>query len=373
MHNEIIVQLENVTRRYAGNAPAVDRVSLAVRQSALTVLLGPSGCGKTTTLRLIAGLEAPDHGTIRIGARVVAGDGAWVAPEARRVGLVFQEAALFPHLTIADNAGFALQNRPRAERRQRVAELLDLTGLGTFGDRYPHQLSGGQQQRAALARALAADPVVLLLDEPFSNLDAGLRQKMREEVRRIVRVAGVTTVMVTHDQEEALSIADVVAVMLAGQIEQSGAPQTVYLRPASRAIANFIGEANWLDGEADGETVACLLGQLPLAAPIRGPVAVLVRPEALVVSPDPVGEHVVETLTFYGHDQSARICSNGGPPLLARTLPDPAIVPGATVRVHIRGPVVAFPVDEARTAFQASVAGWDRTPLRGGAGLARRP
>ncbi len=247
-------------RKSFGEVVAVDGLDLDVPEGAICALLGPSGCGKTTTLRLIAGLERPDAGTIEIGGEVVSGDGRTVPAERRRIGMVFQDYALFPHMDVAANVGYALGRRPD---RAKVEAALETVGLGGLGKRNPHELSGGQQQRVALARALVAEPRALLLDEPFSNLDAGLRARVREEVREILAEQKLTSVFVTHDQEEALSVADVVAVVNEGKVEQVGTPEDVYSRPSSRWVASFLGEIEVLPGRAEDGTIECELGQLP--------------------------------------------------------------------------------------------------------------
>ncbi|MCU4800615.1 ABC transporter ATP-binding protein [Halobacteria archaeon HArc-gm2] len=252
-----VLELDGVGKRY-GPETAVSELDLTVRDGELLTLLGPSGCGKTTTLRMIAGLEDPSEGTVTVADETVAGDGAIVPPEERDVGMVFQEFALFPHLTVAENVAFGLDDPDSEAAGERVAELLDLVGLGEYGDRTPGDLSGGQRQRVALARSLAPEPDVLLLDEPFSNLDVRLRVAMREEVRRILDEAGVTAVSVTHDQEEALSISDRVAVMHDGHVEQVGSPAEVFEHPESRFVASFLGQASFLPaavGEASVETI----------------------------------------------------------------------------------------------------------------------
>jgi len=243
-----IIQLTDISKRY-GDVNAVDHISLAVAQGEILVLLGPSGCGKTTTLRLIAGLERPDSGEVLLNGAVVAGK-RWVEPENRHIGLVFQDYALFPHLSVEANVNFGLRGWSRGDKSTRVNKLLDLVGLPNLGKRMPHELSGGQQQRVALARALAPKPDVILLDEPFSNLDAALRTQVRMEVRDILKETGTTAVFVTHDQEEALSLSDQVAVMFDGLIAQFGPPQQVYVHPSSPEVAAFVGEANFIPGEA---------------------------------------------------------------------------------------------------------------------------
>ena len=289
---EAVLELDGVSKSF-GTETVIDDLSLSVREGEILTLLGPSGCGKTTTLRLVAGLERPDAGTVRLHGEAVSGTGVHVPPEDRGVGVVFQEFALFPHLTAAENVAFGLQDRPEAEREARVDELLDLVGLESRRDAHPDELSGGQQQRVALARALAPEPAVVLLDEPFSNLDVDLRVEMREEVRRILKAAGVTAVSVTHDQEEALSVSDRVAVVNDGRIEQSGAPEAVFQNPESRFVAGFLGHAAFLPGRVTGSEVHTGLGPVDRAAVDgltdaydRVDVDVLVRPDDVRAVPD---------------------------------------------------------------------------------------
>jgi iron(III) transport system ATP-binding protein len=268
-------------RKSFAKVEAVAGLDLDVPEGSICALLGPSGCGKTTTLRLIAGLERPDAGTVEIGAEQVAGPGRSVPAERRRIGMVFQDYALFPHMDVAANVGYALGRRPDSAK---VASALETVGLGGLGKRNPHELSGGQQQRVALARALVAEPRALLLDEPFSNLDAGLRARVREEVREILAAQKLTSVFVTHDQEEALSVADVVAVVNEGRVEQLGTPEDVYSRPATRWVASFLGEIEVLPGRANNGTIECELGSLPNREGLTGEVDVLVRPESMSLS-----------------------------------------------------------------------------------------
>jgi len=260
-NEDAILELAEVRKRF-GNETAVADSTLTVYEGELLTLLGPSGCGKTTTLRLIAGLERPDTGVVRIDGEAVAGDGTFVPPQGRDVGVVFQNFALFPHLTAAENVAFGLDDWNAVERERRVDELLELVGLSEYADSKPRELSGGQQQRVALARSLAPEPEILLLDEPFSNLDVDLRVEMREEVRRILKQAGVTGVSVTHDQEEALSISDRVAVMANGRIEQVGTPQEVFQHPRSRFVAGFLGDASFVPGYVTGDIVETPLGRI---------------------------------------------------------------------------------------------------------------
>jgi iron(III) transport system ATP-binding protein len=312
-------------------------------------LLGPSGCGKTTALRLIAGFERPDAGTIAIGGGDVCAGERWVPPEARRVGMVFQDYALFPHLSVARNVAFGLPRNVR-DRDARVASALATVGLAGLGERSPEQLSGGQQQRVALARALAPEPEVILLDEPFSNLDADLRAAVREEVRQILREAGATAVLVTHDQEEALSIADRVAVMLDGRIVQAGPPEELYHRPATRAIADFIGDVQFLPGVASGRRASTALGEIPLHGTFEGPVDVMLRPEMLRLSPlggneDGIAATIVSR-AFFGHDQLLTLRLDSGSSLKARLGAYGGFRPGDRVIVGVRGGALAYPHEE---------------------------
>ncbi len=339
MTNIVAVHAKGLCKRF-GAIYAVERADLLIQRGQFMALLGPSGCGKTTLLRLIAGFEEPDAGELQIGGRTVVGSTLFLPPEQRRVGMVFQDYALFPHLSIAQNVAYGL---PRAERRSpRVDELLELVGLPGMGKRAPHELSGGQQQRVALARALAPSPDVLLLDEPFSNLDAGLRQAVRNEVRQILRQAGATVLFVTHDQEEALSLADQVAVMLRGNIVQIASPPTLYQCPATREVAAFVGEANFLPGDARDDAVLLELGTLPLATPLRGPIEVLLRPEQILLTPDESSHHVVVQQTYFGHDQLVEVRLASGLVIQARLAPWVTIAPAQRVRLDIQGSVVGF-------------------------------
>ena len=286
-----VLELSGVVKRF-GSETAVSGVDLTVHEGELLTLLGPSGCGKTTTLRTIAGLDAPTEGVVRVGDRVVAGEGDPVPPERRNVGMVFQEFALFPHLTVAENVAFGLEGLDDEATERRVDDLLDLVGLAAYGERSPGDLSGGQKQRVALARSLAPEPDVLLLDEPFSNLDVRLRVEMREEVRRILKAAGVTAVSVTHDQEEALSISDRVAVMHDGAVEQVAAPGELFEHPESRFVASFIGQAAFLPARVEADTIETAIGTFPRTL-LKGmtdeyvgaDVDVLVRPDDLRAVP----------------------------------------------------------------------------------------
>ena len=313
--------------------------SLSLQAGQLLALLGPSGCGKTTTLRLIAGFERPDSGEIHIEGRAVAGPGGHVPPENRRVGMVFQDYALFPHLDVAGNIAFGLKGS-RDRRRQRTEAMLSLVGLEGFGARSLQGLSGGQQQRVALARALAPAPALVLLDEPFSNLDTHLRLRLRAEVRAILRATGTTAVFVTHDQEEALSMADQVAVMSAGRLLQVAGPWRLYHEPASRAVAELVGESNFLPGEANGQVARCVLGELELRKPASGAVTLLLRPEAIHVSGG--GQALVEDVQFFGDHQRLQLRLADDTILVAQMDGRRRFHAGQRVGVAVNGPALAL-------------------------------
>ena len=297
-----------VSKRY-GAVRAVDEARLCVERGEFVALLGPSGCGKTTLLRLIAGFEEPEAGEVEVAGVPVAGNGTWVPPERRKVGMVFQDYALFPHLTVSENVGFGL---PRKERKTRVPAVLALVDLCGLGDRYPHELSGGQQQRVALARALAPGPALVLLDEPWSNIDPQLRGSMRDELARILRSIHVTVVLVTHDREEAFSLADRVALMRNGSVVQEGTPEEIYLSPATRWAAEFVGAGNFLPGRLANGVVDTPVGLFPaLNAGSDGDVEVLIRPELLELQPDPAGAGEVIGREFRGHDVFYRVLLEG--------------------------------------------------------------
>jgi iron(III) transport system ATP-binding protein len=346
-----------------GDHPVLTGVDLGVPEGSLTAILGPSGSGKTTLLRILAGFDRADAGTVTIGESVVDGPGAHLAPEHRRIGYVPQEGSLFPHLTVAANVGFG---RPARQRRgPAIEELLDAVGLSGLGSRYPHQLSGGQQQRVALARALAIQPKIVLLDEPFASLDAHLRASVRSDVQSLLAQTRVTGVLVTHDQDEALSTADRVAVLRDGKIAQCDAPQDLYDRPADADIARFIGDANLLEGVLDTDTVDTALGRLPiepacLAGLSPGPATVLIRPEqvelliggsapAAAGAEEPGGRelagHVV-AYGYHGHDAVIRVrpqAGPAGPEIIVRTVGGHQLPLGSPVTLRARGPVRAWP------------------------------
>jgi iron(III) transport system ATP-binding protein len=278
-----IIEVQRVTKRYQQTV-AVRSCDIQVASGEILALLGPSGSGKTTLLRLIAGFERPDEGRIVISDRTVVDSAAsiWVPAEDRGVGMVFQDYALFPHLTVAQNVRFGLRNGSKSDRQNRVDELLRLTELFPYGGRYPHELSGGQQQRVALARALAPRPPVVLLDEPFNGLDPELRPQMRREIAAILRRLGTAAVLVTHDQEEALGMADQVAVIRNGELQQVGTPEDIYYSPATTFVAGFVGHADFIPGVVCGRQVQTEIGIFPCPDDLpAGPVKVMIRHEAV--------------------------------------------------------------------------------------------
>ncbi len=321
-------------------------VDLDVIAGQVTALLGPSGCGKTTLLRAIAGLEIPDAGEIEIGDTIVAGAGTNVAAERRRVGMVFQDWALFPHLTVAGNVAFGL---PRADRKgPKVEAALEMVGLGGFGDRSPGTLSGGQQQRVALARALAPEPSALLLDEPFSNLDTALRSKVRTEVHELLHRVGITTVFVTHDQDEAFVLGDDVAVMSEGVIVQQAPPHRIYTEPADAWVARFVGDANLVPGAMSGGFAETAVGRVPVRSSVSGAVDVLLRPEDLRIlsaeqHADGACDAVVELAEYYGHDTVYVVALSDGTQVRVREVSVPRFDRGDSANVVAVGsPAVAF-------------------------------
>ena len=343
------LRISGVAASY-GEQPVLHGLDLVVPSGTTSAILGPSGCGKTTLLRVVAGFQVPDAGTVQLDDETVVGPGTWVAPERRGIGYVAQEGNLFPHLSVAANIAYGL---PRGERRrerragERVRGLLQLVGLrAELASRRPDQLSGGQQQRVALARALARRPRIVLLDEPFSSLDAGLRISTREAVADALEHEGVTVVLVTHDQAEALSFSDQVAIMHQGRFSQVGSPSEVYATPADRHSAAFLGDAVFLRGRASGARVTTALGALRLSEPsAEGPVDVLLRPEQIHVGEMSPGRPCAEVLstTYFGHDALVAL----------RLQADRTVV---TARVHgsdvpPTGSIVGLTVDGNARAF----------------------
>ncbi len=334
---------------FFGETCVLDDVNLVVKPGSITALLGPSGEGKTTILRIAAGFERPTRGSVVIDGTVVADTGIWVPPHERGIAIVPQEGALFPHLSVGENVAFGLKKRRSSEARDRVNEMLEFVGLPNSADKRPSELSGGMQQRVALARALATKPAVVLLDEPFSALDAGLRESLREQVVDILHKAGATALWVTHDQDEALSTADTVAVLLHHKIAQVADPVSVYRMPVTTDVAGFVGDAVEFSGEVigDGASVNCVFGTLRLLRPQPlGPATVVIRPEQFEIAlpTDPFARSVGEVLNtrYFGHDGTVEVRVADGTiatvRLHARLLPEV----GSTVGVVVNGRVLAF-------------------------------
>jgi iron(III) transport system ATP-binding protein len=334
-----------------GATPVLSDASLTVAEHSITAVLGPSGSGKTTMLRIIAGFERPSAGRVLLADRVIEGPGVHVAPERRQLGFVPQDGALFPHLSVAGNVSFGLA---RAERSSRVAELLHLVGLDGLGARYPHELSGGQQQRVALARALAVRPKVVLLDEPFASLDAALRLSVRVDIARVLRESGTAAVLVTHDQQEALSMADQVAVLRDGRIAQFGDPRDVYLHPVDANMATFLGEANFIDAQVDGRVASTALGALTVVtvngqAAVAGAATVVIRPEQIALTAGHTAPGlngwVVES-NYHGHDSVISVAPDRSADCAAirvRIMGATSYDVGAPVSLTASGDVAAWP------------------------------
>jgi len=353
-----ILHVEAVTKHYGNrDTPAVDRVTFSLKQGDLLGLLGSSGCGKTTLLRLIAGFEQPQTGTISLNGEIVAGNGISIPPERRDVGMVFQDYALFPHLTVAKNIAFGLQNQGRSGKRFAPKQIQELTrdaialvGLQGLSDRYPHELSGGQQQRVALARALAPRPALILLDEPLSNLDVQVRSRLREEIRTVLKQTGTSAIFVTHDQEEALSISDWVAVMQHGHIEQIGSPEMVYQEPSTRFVAEFVTQANFLPAALNGSTWETEVGHFTPQFPIPNPQSLsdlMIRQEDLHLDPDEDSPVVIRDRHFLGRAHRYCLLTPSGRELHALTSHQPMLPVGTHVRLSASAMRV-FPRQESR-------------------------
>ena len=344
------LDLVGVRHRYGRSQLVLDGVDLSVEEGSFTAVLGESGSGKTTLLRVIAGFERIESGVVTLGTTVFDDGRSSLPPERRRIGYVPQDGALFPHLRVAANVGFGLRRRAN---RARIGQLLDAVGLSGLERRYPHQLSGGQQQRVALARALAIEPTVVLLDEPFSALDAAMRSTVRREVAAILRDRGTTTVLVTHDQDEALSMADCVAVLRAGRIVANARPEEMYRSPLDAELANFLGEANLLPGTVTGAEAVTALGRLALQRDVgdrwSGAAVVLVRPEQIELRQGGAGLPArVLDRAYFGHDAVLQVVPEVlGEPLLVRVTGPGAPPPGADVMMTVLAPVMAWPASDS--------------------------
>ena len=300
-----LIALAHVSLTYPNaTTPALSDLTLEIAEGATLSILGPSGCGKTTVLRAIAGFERPQTGEIRIAGRPVCDNSHWVPPEERGVGMVFQDYALFPHLTVAQNVAFGLQRTEKSAASRTIAQTLDLVGLSGLEDRYPHALSGGQQQRVALARALAPKPVVILLDEPFSNLDPDMRGQMREEVEEILRLAGTTALLVTHDHDEAFAMADRVAVLNHGRLEQVDTPEAIYHTPSTPFVANFVGQADFLLGRVENGKIYTEVGVFENVEghPFGTAVEIMIRPDDVHLIPASPGSAQIVGRQFRGSE-----------------------------------------------------------------------
>jgi iron(III) transport system ATP-binding protein len=345
MISKAILNLDKISKVFSNHShPVVNNVSFSLDRGELLGLLGPSGCGKTSLLRIIAGFEQPSTGTVELAGKVVNCLNCWIPPEQRNTGMVFQDYALFPHLSIGENIAFGLKGknnnlgRLKGESvKKRVAEVLELVGLSGLEKRYPHQLSGGQQQRIALARALAPQPALILLDEPLSNLDAQVRIRLREEVRCILKAAGTSAIFVTHDREEALAISDRIAVMRQGKLEQLGTPEEIYSQPASRFVAEFVTQANFLTATRLGNTWLTEIGELefqPLQIPdscMAG--EIMLRQEDLILRPDEAAQVVVKQRQFLGREYRYCLETPSGKTIHARTTANVRVAIGSRVKL----------------------------------------
>ena len=353
MKQSVILQLKNITKTFPhrgvskqdrGNVVVLDRVNLSLQHGELLGLLGPSGCGKTTLLRIVAGFESISQGTVEIAGKVVCTNCDSLAAEKRNTGMVFQDYALFPHLTVAQNIAFGLKNKSnifsnkKVRIEQRVAEVLKLVGLSGLEKRYPHQLSGGQQQRISLARALAPQPTLILLDEPLSNLDVQVRYRLRAEIRSILKAAGTSAIFVTHDREEALAISDKIAVMRGGKVEQIGTPEEVYLNPATHFVAEFVTQANFLPARKQGRVWLTEIGEINesklIGSNFKAKTGDLtLRPEDITLIEDPNSAIVVIERQFLGKEYFYCVETASGKRIYVRTGLDKAIAIGSKVRL----------------------------------------
>lgn len=349
-----ILEIQGVGKVFSRQtAPVLEGINFTLAKGEILGLLGPSGCGKTTLLRIIAGFETPTLGNVFLEGRAVAGDQGWVPPEQRHTGMVFQDYALFPHLAIADNIAFGLHHKSlqfnRSQIKERVAEVLHLVGLSGLEGRYPHELSGGQQQRIALARALAPRPNLILLDEPLSNLDVQVRQRLRHEIRHILKATEIAAIFVTHDQEEAMAISDRIGVMHQGRLEQIGTPEAIYCAPASRFVAEFVTQANFLPARRQGETWSTEFGQWRLSCPhtdSHHAGELMLREEEIQLQPDQASPVIVSDRQFLGREYRYCLEIKGtGRQIHARTSLDTSIPVGSAVNLTLTNPSPTIFVD----------------------------
>lgn len=352
------LHIEGLTKRFDG-IPILEGIDLLVESGALLAILGMSGGGKTTLLRLIAGFERPDRGTITIDGVVVDSADTHMRPEQRRIGYLTQEGGLFPHMTVEQNIGFGLQKQ--ADRTARIAHMMELVGLpALYARRFPHQLSGGEQQRTALARALAPEPRLILLDEPFSAIDAALRREIRRSVLDILKAVGATAMLVTHDQDEALSMGDRVAVLRGGRIAQHDRPSELYRNPVDLAMGQFVGESVLLDGQAHGGRIQSPLGILSCTQRIDGPVRVLLRPEQVRLVPTATPGSVAADITgiqYFGSDVLVALRLADATPIAARIFSHDLLQSQGRVGVMVVGTVSAFATSKTARHLAQQLAG----------------
>jgi iron(III) transport system ATP-binding protein len=332
-----ILNINNVRKTFSKNtSPAVNNVSLTLRKGDILALLGPSGCGKTTLLRMIAGFENLQTGTVEIDGQIVCNSETLVPPEKRDIGIVFQDYALFPHLTVIENVGFGLKNLSKQQVQQRVREALIVVKLEGLEQRYPYELSGGQQQRVALARALAPQPKLMLLDEPLSNLDIQVRLQLREEIRNILKTAKTSAIFVTHDQEEALAISDIVGVMRQGHLEQIGTPEEIYTHPASRFVAKFVTQANFIPARRQGNLWSTEIGNFEVKTSDSYETGeIMIRQEDFILKPCTDSSLVIHSRRFLGREYCYCLHTPSGKEIHARTMTDTVLPPGTAVEIAI--------------------------------------